>query len=383
MSKKGLGEFLTQDEFNSKKAEALNLDPIAQTVRLSEVVIPEDAIKKEYIVVRGTEIPASKNFFREFANVLQIGKRMENELADTKKGGGDVLLSGILNAMKSVRQASKDQKPVTLYGGRNSHTLIGFAGGQSNRLSNAAMFRLAEDNINKYGLGVRDVITDPDGKLSIQMLHPAELGFPHVGQDELFYGGVEFRNSMRMSHLDQFMMRLVCTNGNIGMDNINNFLLKGLDSRSLFDFTYNLATFAANNFLPAAFEDNLKKSATTMASLREVETAYNLVKRFIKADDEAVRANHELALRDSYFQGIAPVYNKLKSKGMQPTDLSVDQKKMIRTGMSVWDLINSMTFIASHDIAIPMDSDKRRISMHAGATFCKPSDQVNIELLTL
>ena len=63
---------LSQDEFQAKKQEALQNEPVARQVPLSSIELTDNSYKDGVVKVGGKTVSASKDFFAKLGGILHI-----------------------------------------------------------------------------------------------------------------------------------------------------------------------------------------------------------------------------------------------------------------------------------------------------------------------
>ena len=101
-------------------------------------------------------------------------------------------------------------------------------------------------------------------------------------------------------------------------------------------------------------------ASDTPASFKEAEKAYRfLVDRIDGSQDENLKDHAKFVLGDKHIFGYNHTMAKIKSKGLDVDQLSDKIKENIQTDMTVWDLVNALTYVGSHDTGIAMVSPER------------------------
>jgi hypothetical protein len=108
----------------------------------------------------------------------------------------------------------------------------------------------------------------------------------------------------------------------------------------------------------------------TKASLAEVEQAMMLVQRKVREDDPQFKKNFIDAIERNYFNGHRDAMARIAQKGLDPYSLNDKQKSFIKTGQSVWDVVNSLTYLGSNNSGFELDN-KHELKSLAGDLFAK------------
>jgi hypothetical protein len=82
-----------------------------------------------------------------------------------------------------------------------------------------------------------------------------------------------------------------------------------------------------------------------------------------------------------FIRGTKRSYNKIHSAGIDSVKLNDAQKKNLRTGVSVWDVINGVTDFASHNYGFEKKANAdRHMQMAAGDLLTRTFDTANLIL---
>ena len=135
-------------------------------------------------------------------------------------------------------------------------------------------------------------------------------------------------------------------------------------------FLQNIEKARAQGFVPPAFNAVLTSAAQTPASLLEVEHAMRLSQNLVDEENPDVKKLYKDAVRSKYFDGYSEAMSRATRKGYDPSSFSDKQKAMIRSGQSVWDVVNSLTYLGSNNSGIPLQN-KHDLKFEAGKLFGK------------
>jgi hypothetical protein len=76
------------------------------------------------------------------------------------------------------------------------------------------------------------------------------------------------------------------------------------------------------------------------------------------------------AAKAQLFPSLEEADRRILAKGFNPRELNDEQKKFIKTNRSVWDLINDMTWIGSHNTLYNL-SHPKKFKVEGGSLFVK------------
>jgi hypothetical protein len=86
--------------------------------------------------------------------------------------------------------------------------------------------------------------------------------------------------------------------------------------------------------------------------------------------DPQFKKDYQSAIARKYFHAHGDTLARIVRKGQDPSNLNDRQKQFIKTGMSVWDVVNSLTFLGSNNSGIPLEN-KHELKYTAGELFSK------------
>lgn len=361
---------MSQEEFNAKKAEALKNEPRTSSINLNALELTKDSYASRSVIVNGVTCAANEDFFKSLGNMLHISTKMRNDLTSGEfrkssrgNGGQDQggLFAKMVDALKLLKTSTgRRGGNATIIGDPTTGELTGISDKPYNRIPNDELFRTAEMLLNQYPI-LSPIGVDVDGggmSVGIQLMSSADHPFNHTGpdgsrmsiDDESFKFGFNLNNGDNTS-IGDFAYRLVCSNGMMGLTTKPLLTLGGTDNESIRKMFDVIAEAEARRFVPEMFSENLRNALITNASYREIEKAYQKVTGCLaygEADDY-LRKHYQREIAMNFFRGYVAANEKLAKRGIDPADLTDKQKAFISTGQTMWDVINSITWLGSHD----------------------------------
>jgi len=349
-------------------------------VPLSSISVDEKSMRKGQILVGGTPITVNSYFFVRLASMLKLSTGLTHELL---KNNDDKLAMHLINGLKDYRSSTKGGN-VLLIANPNTKEIVDICEPSKYRkLSNETVFDLTSRILNDHSnMIIESVDVDHRGRASINLLNNDEVGFANAGADEFFKFGFSIVQTSRDTYVEMYNQRLVCTNGlraSLGQGAIGGnrdiqfqetFKLQGHSAEDVKIFLNHIEQMKKANFVPTSFEATLMSAVNTKASLVEVQDALITAQRMVREPDENMKKAYLDTLDRKWFPGHADAMARIVKKGIDPTKLSEKQKSFIKTNMSVWDVVNSMTFLGSNNTGIPLDS-KESLKATAGSLFGK------------
>ena len=242
-----------------------------------------------------------------------------------------------------------------------SKTITNFSNGTGTSISVHNYFRLFEVMMNKNpSMNIKNFEYDnTSGLINMVAVNPAwEFEIPGMA-DEKFNSGIRFRYDIeRGLLLDSYNDRLVCDNGMVRpiMENIASADNVGTNLEQFVKFIETI-----DSRLDADFKGKVVSLATTPASLRELLDTKGRMVSILGAgqDDDAKKLitkymNEQIPTKD--------IFSKYRKHGHTISALEPAVTQKIRTPFKAWDLVNSLTYSATHigkDIGVNIASAER------------------------
>jgi hypothetical protein len=315
------------------------------------------------------------------AGMLKVNRSLTNEMIKNSDGK---IATSLINGLKAYRSA-KGSNEIMLIANPNTREVIDLCDPKRfRRLTNESVFdvtsKIMNDNPN---LSIETIDFNPhSGKSVINLLNAEEVGFPGAGKDEFFKFGFSIVQSSKETFVEMYNQRLVCSNGlrvSLGQGAIGGsrdiqfeerFRLGGTGAEDIRIFLNQIEAMNKAGFVPAGFNTALNSAVNTKASLLEVESAMIGAQRLVREDDPTLKKAFIDSLNRNYFQGYSETMSRIVRKGQDPMQLNDKQKSFIRTGQSIWDVVNSMTFLGSNNSGLQLDN-KHQLKEDAGRLFGK------------
>jgi len=394
-----MGKFQPKDiSFLNKMREAAkNAEPLLKRCMLSQLHIDADGLSKQYVELSGMKIPVTTSFFNKLLRFLNINAKLASNFTannDTQ------IVAKLVEAMKSYQTKKVKDTEIYLIADRVARTVYDFCPVEKyNRISSDVTFDLAERILNDVpSLGVQSVDIY-GGEVKLNLLSTDQIDFSKVGRDEEFHMGFSLVTAPTSSHIDNYIWRLVCSNGMggpepkggpVNPDNdgggvggptpLSKLPINGSDD-SFYQILQRIREMEKTGFTPQNFNRQLELAAGTRASLHEVEKAmFTITDRINEQDPDRKKLIVDAFKRDEF-----PLYgetlHRLGRKGIEYGSLSTDQKKFIKTGMTVWDVVNQLTWHGSHVSNGFEITDNAALKYEGGQLFAKNYDLANAHLI--
>ncbi len=369
-------------QFQQMREALVASDTVTKEVPLSSIGISPDSIKRHMIEVGGKPVAVGPHFFMRLANLLNMSAAMTNQFLKNEDGKIAVAL---MNGLKDYQSRVGGKTTVLLVANSQTKSVVDVCDPKKfRRMSNSGILDIADRILNENKLiSIDSIDSDPTtGKMVINLLNNEEIGFPKAGKDEFFKFGFSLVQSMRTTKSEGYNSRLVCSNGmraSLGTGSIGGnskiafsetFHLSSGSASDVQAFLQNIEKARAQGFVPPAFNAVLTSAAQTPASLLEVEKAMRLSQHLVDEDNPDMAKMYKDTVRLKYFDGYSEAMARATRKGYDPSTFSDKQKAMIRSGQSVWDVVNSLTFLGSNNSGIPLQN-KHDLKFEAGKLFGK------------
>jgi hypothetical protein len=371
---------ISQSEFNQIKSDLSGNDPLVKRVKLSDIQLDDNSIKHNHIEIEGSRVPVSDKFFNRLGQMVNINTGLITKM---NKNSDKEIETKLLQAVKSYSETRDGNKEFLLIGDSTSHQVTNIVKGDKyNRLSNDTLFATAETILNEIpDMHVESIDRGgPDG-LSINMIHGSQIGYEKIGKDEVFRFGISLINGQTVSRVDDFFYRLACANGAVAR-NMDTAFQFGQGQDAFRKLLEQMQGWAKNGFVPKTFQDRLERAMTTKASYSELERALYSVTGAIQESDPNFKAHLVKNAESQFFPEFDATTKRIFRKGFNPLQLTDAQKKFIKTDATIWDVVNELTWIGSHDTVFNLKNHKG-FKVEGGNLFAKSWDLEHAGLATI
>lgn len=362
-----------QVNYDIFKQRAIAAQPVATRCSLSEI----DVIDEGTMLYKGYPLNLSRGALKNLASILKIPAKFIQEFEVLiGKNGKDKFL----NFIKDAKAVRKNQL-ITLVGNPQNKAIVGIQ--LSEYMPFETYFQLLEQIMNLQPFDIQDM-TFTGNKVAVSAV--LKGGKFNVGglDSENFYPGFTFSNGIGAAGggsgagIDNFIYRLICGNGMIGVDpdNGGSIIFGGLKGNLSPDhFFRDVENLAKKNFVPESFTGNVARANNTKASFAEVVSAASVLTKGSEMTKDFV---------DS-FVPVNDIKNRLARQGVDFATLNTAKERSIVTDVTIWDLVNGLTNFASHDYGFHlMPSRKLEIQKIAYNILSRPNfDTENLTGISL
>jgi len=372
---------VTESQFIEMRESLNRSEKATKVIPLSQINLTVDSLRKGKIEIAGVPVAVSDNFFYKLASMLKLNKSFTTEFM---KNADDKIAIHLINALKDYRGAN-GKGEVMLIANPSTKLIVDICSPKNfRRISNDTVFDISERLLNdNEGLTIETVDVNPfNGNVSVNLLSQNEVGFAQAGKDEFFKFGFSIVQTSRDTYVESYNQRLVCENGlrlSLGQGQIGankelnfaeNFKLGGTSAEEIKIFLNKIGDMEKAGFVPSAFGSTLQRATDTKASLLEVEHAMRLTQSMVSEIDLDLKKLYTRSLGDQYFPGYNRTIQRIAQKGEDPTRIGEKQKSFVKTSMSIWDVVNSLTFLGSNNSGFDLQN-KGELKQEAGSLFAK------------
>lgn len=347
---------LSQTSIATKKQESIQAQSLRKTTSFRDI----NLVDSDTIEYKGSRIGITKQAFKSLLSIIGMSQQFANKFEKlfTKEAK-----SQFINTMKNAMSSNQGNlSNITMVLNPISKSVVLFQKEDRFQISNNQFINVAENLIGDNSMDVTRWSTDPTTGIITIDAHNPKAQFEVQGlSDEIFSGGVTFRNSPSKGfEVMPSTQRMFCANGLTTPMAQETYQLHSLDNASMDSFFQSMKELRKNNFIPSGFADRVRMATNTPASIKEMEYAHRLINTHA-----GERADQWVPLQENL-----AAYHKA---GFQ--EMNAEQKKMAKTDQSVWSLINGVTHFSSHAQEIistnMSDHAAARIQVAAGGLFGK------------
>ena len=355
---------VSQSQYEVFKKEAIQNQPIRKTIQLADLRFHTMDTAEYAGIMLGVNRQALKDLFQILGFTQGGYRNLEQSL-------GEEVSRNFLNTMKNAISSAKGEVTIAVTPDRVIARIQ--KKGQSDLISAQTYFDTFERLANDHSLDIKFMdFNKSNGHIYLSTV--AKGGEFQVGNlsDEVFHTGMSLSRTADGIQADPFMERLVCTNGMVTRQFEESFKLRSMDPRMWNEFYQHLEKIEKSGFVPTKFSDKVNQAINTPASLSELERGIGIITNNSNIKPEEI---------EMFIRGTKRSYNRIHSAGIDTLKLNNEQKKNLRTGVSVWDVINGITDFASHNYGYEKKANAdRHMQMAAGDMLTRTFDTANLIL---
>ena len=372
---------ITSAQFDQVRETMIQHEAATKKVSITSIRVYDHSFRSRTIEVDGVEVKVAGQFFTRFAALLKMNASLTKEFIKNEDGK---VAAAFINALAEYRREVK-AKEVLLVANRQTREIIDICEPKRwGRLTHDSLFDMTQKIINEHPSLIIETIdhSPANGTVSINLLNNREIGFPGAGPDEFFKFGFSISQTRKDTIVESYNTRLVCVNGmrtSLGKGAIggNNklhfeerFRLGGTGQEDIKLFLNRVDLMSKADFVPGSFASALTSAVQTRASLAEVESAMRLAQLKVDEVDPKFKQDFCDTIERNWFPSYGETRARISQKGHDLTTIGDRQKQFIKTGQSVWDVVNSLTYLGSNNSGIEL-LDKWQLKEAAGKLFAK------------
>jgi len=324
----------TNADYEKFKTSVISGDVFKQTVKLSDVTIDSPTA----ITIQGKTVPMTQSAFMRLCRLLGLDERANRNLMDSL---GELPTAKLMDLVRQAQIARKKNE-ISVTFCKSEASVTNFSSNTTTLLPGAMFIESLETIMNRNStLQIVGAQHEANGNILVVARNP-KWAFNVTGIDnESFHAGMTYSLDDSGVTIEQYLERLICMNG---------MSLRGADDRikctsegKIGPFLRAAATFSGFN--TTQFQGRVDAFMKVPASVREVKTAVNTLR-----DTLGTGAGTKDLIQEHipYMELRRDAEKKLGLHNVfrMPSEF---QAKM-NSNMNYWDLVNAVTYIASHEV---------------------------------
>jgi hypothetical protein len=354
---------ITQVQYAAFKEDSLRNQPIRKNISLTDLKF----ITLDCVEYSGIKLGVNRQALKDLLSIVGISlsgiKSLESSI-------GEENTNTFLNSLKNAIGTSRSTQVTMLVSPDRVITRMQKAG-KIDLISAPTFFDTFERIMNNHHLDIKSAsFNKTNGNIHLETVKSGDQHQVKNFKDEVFTTGLSLSRTIEGIQADPYMHRLVCTNGMVTRAFDESIALRSLEPKMWNDFFQHLEKIEKNGFVPSKFNARVEQAMHTPASLAELERAATLL-----TNNSTLPAG-EL---EFFLKGHRNTYNKLHAANIDTEKLTMEQKRNVRTGLNMWDVINGVTDFASHNYGYEKKANSdRHMQLQAGDMLTKAFDTQNI-----
>lgn len=373
---------VSEDQFKKLRETLSRADSAVKRVPISAISVDDRCLQNDRILVNGDPVKIGSNFLSKLGSMLKLNRSLTRDMI---KRGDHRLAATLINGLKDYESKNRKERDVMLIANLESREVVDICPpNRYRRATNDTVLDMTERILNDNpNLIIETVDYSPStGGTSINLLNQDEIGFAKAGKDEFFKFGFSIVQTTKDTLAESYNQRLICSNGlrtSLGSGAIggnreiqfeDRFRLSGTSSEDIKIFLNKVEDMRKRGFVNPQFENQISRAVGTKASMSEVERAWKLTNRRVNELDPELKKQYQASLARQWFSGYGDALARVNRKGVDGAGLGDRQKQFIKTNMSIWDVVNSLTFLGSNNSGIDLDN-RHELKYAAGDLFSK------------
>jgi hypothetical protein len=373
---------VSEDQFKKVRETLSRADSAVKRVPISAISVDDRCLQKDQILVNGEPVKIGRNFLSKLGSMLKLNRSLTRDMINR---GDHRLAATLINGLKDYESKNRKERDVMLIANLESREVVDICPpNRYRRATNDTVLDMTERILNDNpNLIIETVDYNANtGGTSINLLNQDEIGFAKAGKDEFFKFGFSIVQTTKDTLAESYNQRLICSNGlrtSLGSGAIggnsqiqfeDRFRLGGTSSEDIKIFLNKVEDMRKRGFVNPQFENQINRAVGTKASMSEVEKAWKLANSRVNELDPELKKQYQASLARQWFSGYGDALARVNRKGVDGMGLQDRQKQFIKTNMSIWDVVNSLTFLGSNNSGIDLNN-QHELKYAAGDLFSK------------
>jgi hypothetical protein len=324
-------------EYEAFKQMALTKSIIRKIVSLAQL----EFVDKQTIKFNGQVLPMTDNGFKEFIKILGLSQGQNKNIEGLL---GEKYQQQLITVMRSALATNDDKHKVVMLLDPD-YKVVGFNKSNQVILSNEGYLQVFEDVMNANpSMEIKNMAITDGGNLEISTInHNWQFDVARL-KNEYFKSGLVFLNTPNAMVVNPFTERLTCTNGSTISEKGLSIILNSTEESHFKGFFDKLRSIQNISHVEDVFKSRVAKMMFASASMAEVYKVRRIVDEHVSNSDfdrdARVAVEHLIPTKwlEEQF--------KLEKYDITQMDHKAHQK--IRSNLSVWDLVNRLTEVASN-----------------------------------
>jgi hypothetical protein len=330
--------------YENFKQEVKENYPLRTVMGISSLKLDLNEGSYGTLEIQGRKIELLKSAFQSLIKTMGI---TNNFIEKFGKLFGQGLKNKLVDVLTKKLDAEKNEK-LAVYIHPKLLKVVAITNPTSPYVSPDFYFDTVENVLTNNQLDVSNMSINNTGDISISTLNK-EWGFAVDGMsDEDFNTGVIITTGPTESlSVNPHILRLICKNGMTAPRRLNmGPALLDSSPESVQKFMTELNSIKeTDRQFKSVFTDQVKKMDSLYASFNEVHQLRQMVERVVTD----VEDSRTLGILERFFPTGQYTNEYLTTKNINLDKLSQRHWRNAKTDMTVWELLNSLTDVASHD----------------------------------
>jgi hypothetical protein len=332
----------TSGQYEEFKKRTLESGIVRKTITYGQFKLLSEQFIELVTGQTKTVFEISAEAFKDLIKLSGLSNTQFNKINATL---GEKAGQNLLKLMQTALSSEPGKNTLCMLVNKTTTRVEGFVKSAQGVLSNQAFFALFEDVMNNHkGMEIKNMSVSNTGNVEISVLNK-NWEFNVAGlNDEFFHSGIALINTHDATIINPFNERLTCTNGMVVTEKGLSLILKNSDTEKVNGFYDAVRNLGGVLEFETAFKQRVIRMMNSVASYAELKDCHSAVS--YEVIDMTNPDNRNIV---ESFLPVREIYDMFMLK--HRVNLSeVDNKmyKKIRTGLTVWDLVNNLTDLSSH-----------------------------------